>query len=64
MDRNIVSPNISTLVLVSHPARCAWIEIGSSVISSSAVGSHPARGAWIEILMKSIRKQIRVVAPR
>ena len=38
-------------VVVSHPARGAWIEMAMSHLWGwILVKSHPARGAWIEIL--------------
>ncbi len=36
-------------VLLSHPARGAWIEIGRAMHRADREESHPARGAWIEI---------------
>ena len=38
-------------LLLSHPARGAWIEIGNKddLIDLLFIWSHPARGAWIEM---------------
>ena len=37
-------------LIVSHPSRGAWIEIGYPIINNLwAIKSHPSRGAWIEI---------------
>jgi len=35
-------------VLLSHPARGAWIETAVRYHPGVKLGSHPARGAWIE----------------
>ncbi|CAH0537216.1 hypothetical protein [Oscillospiraceae bacterium] len=40
--------NISA-ILLSHPARGAWIEIHVFRCKFTAWQSHPARGAWIEM---------------
>ena len=48
----------------SHPARGAWIEIPSSLITPIALTSHPARGAWIEIVAKAKEEGTGAVAPR
>ena len=40
---------VAELLLRSHPARGAWIEIAERGNESAAAKSHPARGAWIEI---------------
>ena len=37
------------LLLMSRPARGAWIEIKAVTTSAGAERSRPARGAWIEI---------------
>ena len=37
------------LLMESHPARGAWIEIAGTLKVYTPVVSHPARGAWIEI---------------
>ena len=49
---------------VSRPARGAWIEIETFPPSGDCRQSRPARGAWIEILMKSMKPDISIVAPR
>ena len=45
--------NISA-ILLSHPARGAWIEIYLLRVSQLLAGSHPARGAWIEMSCLSV----------
>ena len=44
-----INQNRFCLVLVSPPARGAWIEMGFSPSSERHWRSPPARGAWIEI---------------
>ena len=39
-------------MVVSHPARGAWIEISARRGIKKTLLSHPARGAWIEIFMR------------
>ena len=38
-------------VIMSHPARGAWIEIVAQNCVVRNLRSHPARGAWIEIAL-------------
>ena len=57
---------ISLIILVqSHPARGAWIEMQSPMLAAASVpSSHPARGAWIEIERVSRLFLAGYVAPR
>ena len=41
------------MIIESHPARGAWIEIKSSEKAGEMFKSHPARGAWIEMTYSS-----------
>ncbi len=36
-------------IVMSHPARGAWVEIGPWIWVQMRLMSHPARGAWVEI---------------
>ena len=58
--------NIICILLLSRPARGAWIEITSLMAASSATSrSRPARGAWIEIPATDYMTAVAVgVAPR
>ena len=48
----------------SHPARGAWIETSTPVLTSRMKSSHPARGAWIETLARTTAPVCLAVAPR
>ena len=48
----------------SHPARGAWIEIGTTKLTVTPGKSHPARGAWIEMVAAPKMPSAAPVAPR
>ena len=51
-------------LLLSRPARGAWVEIPLFWYYYEDPESRPARGAWVEIHMKTVVKLDYAVAPR
>ena len=52
-------------LLLSRPARGAWVEIGTDVLPlHHPAMSRPARGAWVEILILIDEIGVLHVAPR
>ena len=52
-------------LLLSRPARGAWVEINKGLIySNMGIGSRPARGAWVEIVGLLLIAPVLLVAPR
>ena len=45
----LVPGSMLMVIVLSHPARGAWIEIASGDLYLFDYMSHPARGAWIEM---------------
>ena len=51
-------------LLLSRPARGAWVEILILIDEIGVLQSRPARGAWVEILTQCWGLGYVVVAPR
>ena len=51
-------------LLLSCPARGAWVEIDAVTTHSKVEASCPARGAWVEIIMKTLISFLLIVVPR
>ena len=51
-------------LLLSRPARGAWVEILILIDEIGVLQSRPARGAWVEILAKCYHNMKELVAPR
>ena len=52
------------VLLLSRPARGAWIEIAVGAAAKAAQTSRPARGAWIEMFVIECPFNSAAVAPR
>ena len=51
-------------LLLSRPARGAWVEMVVCAHAASDMQSRPARGAWVEIRTIQSSALLNVVAPR
>ena len=51
-------------LLLSRPARGAWVDIDNIENGQTTIQSRPARGAWVEMMKNVSPNQSIIVAPR
>ena len=51
-------------LLLSRPARGAWVEMWAYYTNAHVPASRPARGAWVEIYIIRYEMELKYVAPR